>query len=340
MKWLESYATELGFGAAGIFVLTFLLKKLRLWIVSLRKKPEAQPTTTTPAASDPTEEKPALGGPEIPPKFQYSTAPAAAAEPVNPVEAYYAAHRRNLAVCEKEIGLVVQKAQFEAVERNNPQLVTVYDPADVTVGLPIAKAEDFPLDDLRRKADSGHPAAGMTEEVVVIDYRPLPNELVPGFQPLPFREKYKLKAQQRAEAIRKAAIKTARPDGPGGIGVKVTSADPVTQADIEAHKEYSERVRSQARRDFDELKPQIKTDAEKMALEKFVPPRMEEFKEEAAERGVDVQQVIDEFVRKVGEDAVWAAEARFQNPGPLDESNPLLRNLTPERMRKSGAWQY
>lgn len=325
MDWKFLEDNLLWLGPTGLFVLTMGLRQLRLWLLSLRKKPEppAEPTPVEPA-----------------PDYQYSTAPPAPVEPVNPVEAYYRAHRRELAVCEREIALVNQKAQFEVVERNNPQLVTIYDPADVKAGGPIAKTEDFPLDDIRRKNDSGHPAAGMLhEEMVVIDYRPLPNALVPGFMPKTFAEKYQEKARARADAIRQAAIKTARPDGFGGP-VGVVSADPVTQADIEAHKEYSSRIRDQARRDFEELKPQIKADAEKMAREKFVPPREQEFRQEADERGVPYEQVVEEFVRKVGEDAVWAAEARFQKAGPLDESNQLLKNLTGERMRKAGAWQY
>lgn len=322
-------------GPTGILALVFGLRKLRLWIVSLRKKPEETGYPTTDKAEAP-EVKPDHG-PE--PDPMYVQAPPPPAVPENPIEAYYKENRRVLADAEREISLVNQKAQFEAVEKNNPQLVTIYDPYDVTPDQPIARTEDFPLDDSRRQVDSGHAAAGEQGEVVILDYRSSPDEMAPGFKPLPFRERYKLKAAARRAAIKGGAIKTARPDGHSGP-VVITSTDPKTQADIEKHQEYRERVASQAEKDFLELLPQIKADAEKLAREKFVPPRMEEFKREAEERGVPVDQVVDEFVRKVGEDAGWAAEARFKKAGPLDESNPLLRKLTPERMRQAGAWQY
>lgn len=323
MQVLEQYAVWLGVGPVGVVLLALGLKRLRLWIVSKRPKPEETGYPQTDKATGP----------------MYVTAAPEPARPVNEVEEYYKRFRRTEAEVEREVQLATQKAMFKAVEENSPQLLTIYDPSDVKQGDPLTKLEDFPLDDMRRQATSNHPAAGELGEVVILDFRTLPNDMHPGFMPRTFREKYAQKVQERKDAIERGKIKTARPDGHGGP-VGIASADPKTQADIERHREYSDRVREQARRDFEELKPQIRADAEKTAREKFVPARTAQFQKEAAERNVDVKVVVEEFVKLVGDQAVQQAEERFNRAGPLNERNPLLKSLTGERMRKAGAWTY
>lgn len=282
----------------GLLLLTYVIRQFRLYV--LRKKADREKAVVPPPAAPvnvPIPEPEYVPPPEPPPA------------PVNQVEEYYRRFKQDLSEADRQVALKNQEAQFLAVEHNRPQLLTIYDPADVKAGDPLCKLEDFPLDDMRRNNDSGHPAANQTGEVVILDFRTPRDEMTERFLPAPFRERYAALAASRKKAITE-----------GALSRKPSSVD----AMIEESKAASAKNREQANKDFAELLPEIRKQAETIAREKMVPNRMEDFKKEAEQHGVDVVVIIDQFVKSVGDTAEAQAKARFQKAGPLSDSNALL----------------
>lgn len=327
-------------GATVALIAAWLLKKLREFILAGRAKVRIE-TSEPPEDLDeilPPTEAALVARPEP------VTPPPAppAPPPVNAVEDYYRQWKRSLPDADREVQLAVQKAQFLATKKNKPQLLTLYDPSDVPPGTPLTRLEDFPLDDSRRKPTADHPAAGECGDVVVLDFRPLADELNAGFLPAPFRERYAAMVARRQAAITAGAVKTARWE-PAGITtiLDVESTDAKLQLDIQKHKAYRAKIETEVKADLERLLPDIRTSAEKMAREVFVPSRLDALRAEANEKGVPVEELIDAFVASVGEAAVRGTEDRVRRGGPLTAANALLSgHLTGERMAAGNMWQF
>ncbi len=281
----------------GILLLTYLIRQFRLYV--LRKKADREKNVVPPVTMPV----------DIPPPPEPEAPPEPPPEPVNQVEEYYKRFKQTLAESNKRVALKNQEAQFLAVEHNRPQLLTIYDPADVKAGDPLCKLEDFPLDDVRRNNDSGHPATNQTGEVVILDFRTPPNEIYDGFWPAPFRERYVALAASRKKAITE-----------GALSRKPTLIDAL----IDESKAASAKNREQANKDFAELLPEIRKQAEMIARENMVPARMAAILTEAETLGVTAESLIEEFVISVGNTAVEQAKKRFAVSGGLSEDNALL----------------
>jgi hypothetical protein len=245
-----------------------------------------------------------------------------AAPPPNPVEEHYRKTGRTLVDAEKEVQLAQQLAQHNVVARNAPQLLTIYDPADVKAGDPLTRLEDFPHDDIRRQPGSNHPAAGELGDVVVLDFRLLADEFDSA---PPFRDRYAAKVKARQEAIKGGAMTGIARPADGSTGFRVVSADEVIDRDIVLSKRRSAENRLKARQDFIALLPEIRTEAERLARDVMVPARMEEITREAGEKGVSVDTVVDAYVLWVGQTAVERAEAQFSSRPDLNDPETRKR---------------
>jgi len=314
--------------AAGALILARFLRLVRLFI-----KPDTPTGTNVNPPVEPDVGTASTIGPIVPPPEAPPPRPVdqpviqvpAPQLPPEPIDAYYRKHNRDRDEADREVSQALYRAQHAAIVDDKPQLLTIYDPADVKPPAPLFRLEHLPYDDIRRKPDSGYPFAGSTDAVVVLDFRPLPHELDDGTRH-PFSARWAARAAARREALRAGAILTARQDADG---LDLESSSRKVQGDIDAHKAYSARMRAKAATDIAELLPEIRAEAERLAREHMVAPREDELRAEAAAEGLTYEQVVDRFVREVGDGAVRQAKT-----GPLD-ADRLFR-----RLRNGGAWQY
>lgn len=233
--------------------------------------------------------RPALVTPETPaPLLSVPEAQEQAQEPAkkaeNP-EDYYRRLKDAQTIEPVWVAAAHQEAQFRAVERNEDVILTLHDPRTVKEGDPPYTISPKPVD---------HPNPA---SVVVIDDRPLAQQDADTRKTVltrPMREKHEKRQDARDEAIREASS--------GKLA-----------GEIEAAKKYSRDTRIQARKDMEEAIPLIRADAEKLARKRLVPPRMDAFNAEAGERKVKVDVVIEEFVKKVADDAEKEARDRFES---------------------------
>lgn len=223
---------------------------------------------------------------------------------VNEVEEFYARERRAFEQRQElitaEVALANQRAQHLMVTKGVAVLLTIKDPAGVPEGEAICEVRELLEDE---------PGYGICA-LKVVDHRPA---TPPVWLPPHAREAYEYKEKKRQEAL--------SDEGRDKI-----------EADIRDAKAYSEKIRQTARKDFEELIPEIRADAEKLAREKFVPNRAAQINAEASERGCDPKVVIEEFVSEVVEQAVAAARRRYATTQPL--TNDMFM-----RAVDAGGWQ-
>lgn len=341
-QWMEQLLeSKLAWlGPWGLIALTLALKWLRKFIKKAGREAKSAGTYIKPAVevtqefgdpadfADVDQEARAYGFPK----------PAVAAPPPNPVEEHYRKNGRALVDAEKEVQLAQQLAQHNAIVRRAPQLLTIYDPNDVKAGDPLTRLEDFPHDDIRRQPGSNHPAAGEVGDVVVLDFRLLPDE----FDQAPcFRDRYAAKAKARLEAIKAGAMKGVARPADGSTTFRVVSADEVVDRDIVWAKRQSAENRLKAKQDFVALLPEIRAEAERLARDVMVPARREEIEKEAADKGVSVDTVVDAYVLWVGQTAVERAEAQFASrPDLNDEATRKRVTGTLLRADPPAAWVH
>lgn len=306
----------------GILAVAFAARQFRLYV--LRKKAEREAkkdelpqryNTGNPyidAAYESQKPAPPLT-PEIPPY----TPPAR-----NEVEDFYAKEKAAWQKRQDDaahlIALANQKAQFEMVQNGKCIRLTIYDPDTVESLDKLTVIEEI------KDNEKDYVLGGC---VKIVDKRPAtPKQWLPT---------HARAAAEEAEKRRHAAVRDGelfkRVDPVTGAQ-SFESVDRGVQEGIDRGKGYSGMIKAQAKKDFEELKPKIRADAEKMAREKFVPARMEAFHQQAAQDGTKVDAIVEAFVTQVGDQAVKAAEERFNTPQPL--TNELFYKALDR-----GAWQ-
>ncbi len=313
----------------GLLALAFLFRQARLYV--LRKKKEREEKKDDTAVPDHGPQRYNTGNPYIDAAYEAEkeqTKPLTPEVPPytppkrNEAEDHYAkekdAWEKRQADAERLIAEANQKAQFMMVEQGKSVRLTIYDPDTVESLDKLTVIEEI------LENEKGYVVGGT---VHVVDKRPAtPKQWLPA---------HARAAAQEAEKRRRTALRDgelfARTDTVTGAQ-RFESVDREVQECADRGRTYAKGTAAKAREEFKELLPGIRADAEKMAREKFVPLRMEQFQQQAAQDGTKVDAIVEAFVTQIGDEAVKAAEKRFSTPQPL--TNELFM-----RAVDAGGWQ-
>lgn len=309
-------------GPLSVLALALALKAIRTRLFPKRPQPPAETTQAPP--------EPAQAPPE---PTQAPPGPTQAREATPPT---YDEQVRAYNSRSDDIKLDVSRAYQEAlrlvVEENQPTLLTIYLPGEVKEGQPLYKIEPYPLDDHRRgKNDTG--------DLVIADHRSLENEDWGGkFVPRPLREKHEARQRLRDQCLAVSGLRAVDP-GREDITVRRYESDsPALEAKIKSFEAYRADLTRRADDAFQEELAKVRADAEDKARNLFArtEARTKEFQQEALERRVPVEQVVDEFVAlvvKQADDAARDTYSRQSHPGLLDA-------LTPERVKGGTMFEH
>lgn len=268
-----------------IIALVVGLRFARNYITRKKKAKAEQPETTGPAP--------------LPPAVP-------AAVEIDP-EKFYADRILSEERYRQEIAKAHQLAQFKATELNTPMLLTIFDRAATTGGEPAYKLEPVP--------NPLPPGLMISGDVTVID-RSSCNP-IPVNTPRPARERHEERESARTAAVVNGTGKFEFPlRGPVGTDpLVVESTDPAIGEAIARSQAYSKEIRRKAEQELQDALPEIRAAAEHTArtVMAVAPARAASLAQEAEERGVGVEVVVNEFVRLVGDTAVQGAKMRYEN---------------------------